>query len=29
MSTAVAETIVARAKAQGWPDGLAERALAV
>ena len=29
MSAAVAETIVARAKAQGWPDGLAERALAV
>jgi hypothetical protein len=29
VSAAVAETIVARAKAQGWPDGLAERALAV
>jgi hypothetical protein len=29
MSVAVVETIVARAKAQGWPDGLAERALAV
>lgn len=28
MSTAVTEAIVARAKAQGWPDGLAERALA-
>jgi hypothetical protein len=29
MSAAVDQTIVARAKAQGWPDGLAERALAV
>ncbi len=29
MSAALAETVVARAKAQGWPDGLAERALAV
>lgn len=29
MSLAIADTMVARAKAQGWPDGLAERALAV
>ena len=29
MSAAVGETIVARAKAQGWPDGLAERAMAI
>jgi hypothetical protein len=29
MSTAIADAIAARAKAQGWPDGLAERALAV
>jgi hypothetical protein len=29
MSAVVAETVVARAKAQGWPDGLVERALAV
>lgn len=29
MSTAITEAIVARARAQGWPDGLAERALAV
>lgn len=29
MSNAITEAMVARAKAQGWPDGLAERALAV
>jgi hypothetical protein len=29
MITVVPEDVVARAKAQGWPDGLAERALAV
>ncbi len=29
MDTAITEAIVARAKAQGWPDGLAQRALAV
>ena len=29
MSVIVDVTIVARAKAQGWPEGLAERALAV
>ncbi len=29
MSEAVDDTIVARARAQGWPDGLVERALAV
>lgn len=29
MNMAIVETIVARARAQGWPDGLAERALAV
>ncbi len=29
MNTASGETIVARARAQGWPEGLAERALAV
>lgn len=29
MNAAVAKTVLARAKAQGWPDGLVERALAV
>jgi hypothetical protein len=29
MSAAIAETLIARARAQGWPDGLVERALAV
>jgi hypothetical protein len=29
MDTSITDAIVARAKTQGWPDGLAERALAV